>query len=39
MGWDDYHLHKFVIVGEDYSVISREADMLGTDFTDEKKVR
>jgi hypothetical protein len=39
MGWDDYHLHKFVIEGEDYSVICREADMLGDDFTDEKKVR
>ena len=39
IGWDDYHLHKFVIEGEDYSVICREADMLGDDFTDEKKVR
>lgn len=39
MGWDDYHLHKFVIEGEDYSVICREANMLGDDFTDEKKVR
>ena len=39
MGWDDYHLHKFVIEDEDYSVICREANMLGDDFTDEKKVR
>jgi len=39
MGWDDYHLHQFVIKGESYSVISREADMLGDDFTDEKKVK
>lgn len=28
-----------MIEGEDYSVICREADMLGDDFTDEKKVR
>jgi hypothetical protein len=39
MGWDDYHLHQFVIEGKEYSVISREADMLGDDFIDEKKVR
>ena len=39
MGWDDYHLHQFVIKGESYSVISREADMLGDDFTDQKKVK
>jgi len=39
MGWEDYHLHRFVIKGEDYSVISREADMLGHDFIDEKKVK
>jgi hypothetical protein len=39
MGWDDYHLHQFVIKGESYSVISREADMLGDDFTDEKEVK
>jgi hypothetical protein len=39
MGWQDYHLHRFEIEGESYSVISREADMLGDDFIDEKKVR
>jgi hypothetical protein len=32
MGWQDYHLHQFVINGECYSVISIEADMLGDDF-------
>jgi hypothetical protein len=39
MGWQDYHLHQFVINGECYSVISIEADMLGDDFKDEKKFR
>ena len=39
MGWQDYHLHRFEIEGDSYSVISREADMLGDDFIDEKKVR
>jgi len=39
MGWQDYHLHQFVINGESYSVISIEADMLGDDFKDEKKFR
>ena len=39
MGWQDYHLHMFTIEGERYSVISREADMLGDDFKDEKKVK
>ena len=39
MGWYDYHLHQFVIEGEDYSVICREADMLGDDFKEEKKVQ
>ncbi len=37
MGWQDHHLHQFVINGECYSVISIEADMLGDDFKDEKK--
>ena len=39
MGWYDYHLHQFLIEGEIYSVISIEADMLGDDFKDEKRVR
>jgi hypothetical protein len=39
MGWQDYHLHQFSIEDECYSVISREADMLGDDFKDEKKVK
>jgi hypothetical protein len=39
MGWYDYHLHQFIIDGESYSVISREADMLGDDFKDEKRVK
>lgn len=39
MGWYDYHLHQFLIEGERYSVISREADMLGDDFKNEKKVK
>lgn len=39
MGWQDYHLHQFVIMGECYSVISIEADMLGDDFKDEKKFK
>jgi hypothetical protein len=39
MGWYDCHLHQFVIEGESYSVISIEADMLGDDFKDEKKVK
>lgn len=39
MGWYDYHLHQFLIDGERYSVISREADMLGDDFKNEKRVR
>ena len=39
MGWYDYHLHQFSIDGEFYSVISREADMLGDYFKDEKKVK
>ncbi len=38
MGWYNSHLHQFVISGEAYSVISREADMLGDDFIDEKKI-
>jgi hypothetical protein len=38
MGWYNCHLHQFMISGEVYSVISREADMLGDDFIDEKKV-
>ncbi len=37
MGWQNYHLHQFVIMGECYSVISIEADMLGDDFKDEKR--
>lgn len=32
MNWYDYHLHQFFIDDESYSVISREADMLGDDF-------
>ena len=39
MGWQDYHLHRFEMEGDSYSVISREADMLGDDFIDKKKVR
>jgi hypothetical protein len=39
MGWSDYHLHQFLIEDERYSVISREADMLGDDFKDEKRVK
>ncbi len=39
MGWYDYHLHQFLIKGESYSVISREADMLGDDFKNEKRFR
>ena len=39
MGWQDYHLHMFTIAGKDYSVISREADMLGDDFINEKRIR
>ena len=39
MGWQDYHLHRFKIEGDSYSVISGEADMLGDDFIDKKKVR
>jgi len=39
MGWYDYHLHQYIIDGERYSVICREADMLGDDFKDEKKVK
>jgi hypothetical protein len=39
MGWYDCHLHQFMISGETYSVISIEADMLGDDFIDEKKVK
>jgi len=39
MGWQDYHLHQFVINGECYSVISIEADMLGDDFKDEKRFK
>jgi hypothetical protein len=39
MGWYDYHLHQFIIEGESYSVISREADMLGEDFKNEKRFR
>jgi hypothetical protein len=39
MGWQDYHLHQFVINGESYSVISIEADMLGDDFKDEKRFK
>ncbi len=39
MGWYNYHLHQFSIEGERYSVISREADMLGDDFKDEKKFK
>jgi hypothetical protein len=39
MGWYDYHLHQFMIDGESYSVISREADMLGDDFKDEKRFK
>jgi hypothetical protein len=39
MGWYDCHLHQFLIDGESYSIISREADMLGDDFKDEKKFR
>jgi len=39
MGWQDYHLHMFTIEGKNYSVISREADMLGDDFINEKRIR
>ncbi len=39
MGWQNYHLHQFLINGESYSVISIEADMLGDDFKDEKRFR
>jgi hypothetical protein len=39
IGWSDYHLHQFLIEDERYSVISREADMLGDDFKDEKRVK
>jgi hypothetical protein len=39
MGWQDYHLHQFVIDGECYSVISIEADMQGDDFKDEKRFK
>ena len=39
MGWYNCHLHQFVIIGECYSVISIEADMLGDDFKDEKRFR
>lgn len=39
MGWYDCHLHQFVIVGQSYSVISMEADMLGDDFKDEKRFK
>lgn len=39
MGWQNYHLHQFLIEGESYSVISIEADMLGDDFKDEKRFR
>lgn len=39
MGWSDYHLHRFIIDGESYSVISREADMLGDDFKNEKRFK
>lgn len=39
MGWYDYHLHQYIIDGERYSVICREADMLGDDFKDEKKIK
>jgi len=39
MGWQDYHLHQFLINGECYSVISIEADMLGDDFKDEKRFK
>jgi hypothetical protein len=39
MGWQNYHLHQFVINGECYSVISIEADMLGDDFKDEKRFK
>lgn len=39
MGWSDYHLHQFIIDGESYSVISREADMLGDDFKNEKRFK
>jgi hypothetical protein len=39
MGWQDYHLHQFLINGESYSVISIEADMLGDDFKDEKRFK
>jgi len=39
MGWQDYHLHQFLINGESYSVISIEADMLGDNFKDEKRFK
>lgn len=39
MGWQDYHLHQFLINGESYSVISIEANMLGDDFKDEKRFK
>jgi len=39
MGWLNCHLHQFVIMGESYSVISIEADMLGDDFKDEKRFK
>jgi hypothetical protein len=39
MGWQDYHLHQFLINGESYSVISIEADMLGDDFKNEKRFK
>ncbi|OPY51135.1 MAG: Plasmid pRiA4b ORF-3-like protein [Methanosaeta sp. PtaU1.Bin112] len=39
MGWQNYHLHQFLINGECYSVISVEADMLGDDFKDEKRFK
>ena len=39
MGWYDCHLHQFLIGDETYSVIYREADMLGDDFIDEKKIK
>jgi len=39
MGWYNCHLHQYVIMGESYSVISIEADMLGDDFKDEKRFK
>lgn len=39
MGWQDHHLHQFVINDECYSVISIEADMLGDYFKDEKRFK